>query len=49
MFQKKSAKELPNDETKEDVERVTPKKRYLSPEERQHVIDELRLLPKKDV
>ena len=45
---KKSTKELPNDETEEDVERATPKKRYISPEERQQIIDELRLVPKKD-
>ena len=45
---KKSTKELPNDETEVDVERATPKKRYISPEERQHIIDELRLVPKKD-
>ena len=25
----------------------TPKKRYISPEERQQIIDELRLVPKK--
>ena len=48
VSKKKSAKELPNDETEEDVERVTPKKRYISPEERQQIIDELRLVPKKD-
>ena len=42
---KKPAKELPNDETKEeDVEIATPKKRYISPEERQQIIDELRLV-----
>ena len=47
---KKPAKELPNDETKEeDVEIATPKKRYISPEERQQIIDELRLVPKKYV
>ena len=45
---KTSAKELPNDETEVDVERATPKKRYISPEERQQIIDELRLVPKKD-
>ena len=28
---------------------ATPKKRYISPEERQQIIEELRLLPKKDV
>ena len=45
---KKSTKELPNDETEEDAELATPKKRYISPEERQQIIDELRLVPKKD-
>ena len=47
---KKSTKELHNnDETEEGVERATHKKRYISPEERQQIIDELRLVPKKDV
>ena len=41
---KKSTKELPNDETEVDVERATPKKRYISPEERQQIINELRLV-----
>ena len=36
-------KELPNDE---DAEITTRKKRYISPEERQQIIDELRLVPK---
>ena len=45
---KKPAMELHNnDETEEDVEKATPKKRYISPEERQQIIDELRLVPKK--
>ena len=45
---KKPAKELPNDEKKEeDVEITTHNKRYISPEERQQIIDELRLVPKK--
>ena len=39
---KKSTKELPNDATEVDVERATPKKRYISPEERQQIIDKLR-------
>ena len=43
---KKSAKELPNDETEEDAETTTHKKRYISPEETQQIIDELRLVPK---
>ena len=46
---KKSTKELPNHETEVNVERATPKKRYVSPEERQQIIEELRLLPQKDV
>ena len=47
---KKPAKELHNnDETKEekDVEITTRMKRYISPEERQQVIDQLRLSLKK--
>ena len=46
---KKSTKELKNNETQVDVERTTHKKRYISPEERQQIIDELRLVPKKYV
>ena len=42
-----SKKKSINDETEVDVERATPKKRYISPEERQQIIDELRLVPKK--
>ena len=42
---KKSTKKLPTID--EDVELTTHKKRYISPEERQQVIDELRLIPKK--
>ena len=42
------SKELPNDET-EDVEIDTPKKRYISPEERKEIIEELRLVLKKYV
>ena len=41
---KKSTKKLPTID--EDVELTTPKKRYISPEERQQIIDELRLVPK---
>ena len=44
---KKSNIELPNnDEKEEDVEITTHKKRYISPEERQQIINELRLVPK---
>ena len=46
---KKPSKELHNNDETEDVEIATPKKRYISPEERQQIIDELRLVPKKDV
>ena len=46
---KKSTKELPKDEAEAYVERATPKKRYISPKERQQIIDELSLLPKKVV
>ena len=54
MFSKKPAKELPNDETEEeqeeeDAEITTHKKRYISPDEKQQIIDELRLVPKKHV
>ena len=41
---KKSAEEWQNNKTEVDLERATPKKRYISPEERQQVIDELRLV-----
>ena len=40
---KKSNKELSNEE---DTELTTHKKRYISPEERQQIIGELRLIPK---
>ena len=47
VSKKKSAKELHNnDEAEEDAEITTHKKRYVSPEERQQIIDELRLVPK---
>ena len=48
VSKKKSTKELPNDEIEEDMEITTHKKRYLSPEERQQIINELRLVPKQD-
>ena len=41
---KKSTKKLPTID--EDVELTTQKKRYISLEERQQIIDELRLIPK---
>ena len=45
---KKPVKELPNNDEreKENVEITTRKKIYVSPEERQQIIDELRLVPK---
>ena len=49
VSRKKSTKESHNnDETKEeDVKITTPKKRYISPEERKQIIEELRLVPKR--
>ena len=41
---KKSTKKLPTID--EDVELITRKKRYISPDERQQTIDELRPIPK---
>ena len=50
VSKKKSTKELHNnDETEENVEIATPKKRCISPEERKQIIEELRLVPKKYV
>ena len=37
-----------NNNNNEDVELATHKKRYISSEERQHIINELRLVTKKD-
>ena len=47
VSKKKSTKESTNYETEVGVERATPKKRYISPEERQQIINEMRLVPKK--
>ena len=41
---KKTTKKLPTID--EDAELTTPQKRYISPEERQQIIDELRLVPR---
>ena len=50
VSKKKSTKELHNnDETEEDVEITTHKKRHISPDERQQILDELRLVAKKYV
>ena len=43
------SKELPNNNNETDAEITTHKKRYISPEERQQIIAELRLVPKKYV
>ena len=48
VSKKKSAKASQNNEIEEDVEIVTPEKRYISPEERKQIIEELRLVPKND-
>ena len=50
-LKEKSTKKLHNnDETKEEDVEITPyKRRYISPEERQQVIEELKIVPKKDV
>ena len=48
VSRKRSTRKLPNNETEDDVEIITPKKRWISPEERQQIIEELRLVPKKD-
>ena len=49
VSKKKPIKELHNNnEIEEDTEITTPKKRYISSEQRQQIIDELRLVPKKD-
>ena len=46
---KKSVKELHNkDETEGDVDIASPKKRQVSPEERQQIINELSLISRKD-
>ena len=37
-----------NNNNNEDLEITAHKKRYISPEERQKIINELRLVPKKD-
>ena len=43
-------RDLPEDETEEEDGGITThKKRYISPEERREIIDQLRLVPKKYV
>ena len=46
---KTSAKALQNNEAKVGVETAAPKKRYISPEERKQIIEELRLVPENYV
>ena len=49
VSKKKSTKELhDNDKTEEDTEITTHKERCIFPEERQQIVDELRLVPKMD-
>ena len=43
----KTAMELHNNDETEDVEIDTLKKRYISPDERKQIIEELRLVPKR--
>ena len=43
-----SKKPSNNNNNNEDVEITAHKKKYISPEERQQIINELRLVPKKD-
>ena len=45
---KKSNNNNNNNNHNEDVEITANKKKYVSPEERQQIINELRLVPKKD-
>ena len=47
VSRKKSTKELHNNDKTEDLEITSHKKRYISLEERQKIINELRLMPKK--
>ena len=47
VSKKKSTKELHNNKTEEDLEIATLKKRYISPEERKQILEELKLVPKK--
>ena len=50
ISKKKPGKEsYNNDDETENVEIATPKKRYISPEGRKQIIEELRLVPKKYV
>ena len=46
VSKKKSNNNNNNDDADDDVKLATHKKRYTSPEERQQIIDELRLVPR---
>ena len=48
VSKKKSTKELPNDKREEDTALTNHERSYISPEEIQQIINELRLVPKKD-
>ena len=48
MFRKKSNNNNNNNNNNEDVDITANKKRHISPEERRKIINELRLMPKKD-
>ena len=43
-----SISKKPSNNNNKDVEITVHKKKYISPEERQHIINELRLVPKED-
>ena len=45
-FSKKKSNNNNNNNNSNDVELATHKKRYILPEKRQQIIDELRLVPK---
>ena len=47
LHSKKKSNNNNNNNNDEDVELTVHKKRYISPEERQQIINELRLVPKK--
>ena len=49
VSKKKPDNKLHNNDETEDAKIATPKKRYISPEERKLIIEELRLIPKKYV
>ena len=48
VSKKKPTKELPSDKREEDTALTDHEKRYISAEEIQQIINELRLVPKKD-